>query len=152
MIIGKPGRYISKADAFDYVAGYACYNDGSVRDFSVTRISSPLARISRHRCLRPVDGDLDELGDLGPLRLQTRVNGQDRAGREDRADDLRYPYGRSNTAPRSRAWNPATSSPAARQEAWAPSVSRRCGSSPGDMWRWRSRRSVCSATASPMKS
>ena len=33
MIIGKSGRYISKSDAFGHIAGYACYNDGSVRDF-----------------------------------------------------------------------------------------------------------------------
>lgn len=33
VIIGKEGRRISEADAMDYVAGYACDNDGSVRDW-----------------------------------------------------------------------------------------------------------------------
>ena len=33
LIIGKPGRYIARKDAFDHVAGYACYNEGSVRDY-----------------------------------------------------------------------------------------------------------------------
>ena len=33
VIIGKPGRRISEQDAWDYVAGYSCYNDGSVRDW-----------------------------------------------------------------------------------------------------------------------
>ena len=32
-MIGKAGRYIPRADALDYVAGYACYNDGSIRDW-----------------------------------------------------------------------------------------------------------------------
>ncbi len=33
IIIGKPGRRISQKDSWSYVAGYSCYNDGSVRDF-----------------------------------------------------------------------------------------------------------------------
>ena len=32
-VIGKGGRYISEADALTHVAGYACYNDVSLRDF-----------------------------------------------------------------------------------------------------------------------
>lgn len=33
VIIGKPGRRIAEADAGAHIAGYACYNDGSVRDW-----------------------------------------------------------------------------------------------------------------------
>ncbi|MEO7243080.1 MAG: fumarylacetoacetate hydrolase family protein [Variovorax sp.] len=33
VIIGKGGRRISEADAHRHIAGYACYNDGSVRDW-----------------------------------------------------------------------------------------------------------------------
>src|SRR6202166_5306084 len=33
LIIGRSGRYISRADAWDYIAGSACYNEGSVRDY-----------------------------------------------------------------------------------------------------------------------
>lgn len=32
-IIGKAGRRISQQDAWDHIAGYSCYNDGSVRDW-----------------------------------------------------------------------------------------------------------------------
>lgn len=32
-VIGKKGRYIAKEDALDYVAGYMCGNDVSVRDW-----------------------------------------------------------------------------------------------------------------------
>lgn len=32
VIIGRPGRYIQRKDAMAYVAGFACYNDVSVRD------------------------------------------------------------------------------------------------------------------------
>lgn len=31
-VIGKSGRRISREKAYEHVAGYACYNDGSVRD------------------------------------------------------------------------------------------------------------------------
>ncbi|MGH8667883.1 MAG: fumarylacetoacetate hydrolase family protein [Burkholderiales bacterium] len=33
VIIGKPGRRISQQDAWSHIAGYSCYNDGSVRDW-----------------------------------------------------------------------------------------------------------------------
>src|SRR5262249_9569551 len=33
IIIGKGGRHISKADALSHIFGYACFNDGSLRDF-----------------------------------------------------------------------------------------------------------------------
>lgn len=35
VIIGKAGRHISKADALAHVAGYSCFNDGSLRDFQM---------------------------------------------------------------------------------------------------------------------
>ena len=33
IVIGKKGRRIARASAMSHVAGYACYNDGSVRDY-----------------------------------------------------------------------------------------------------------------------
>ena len=33
MVIGRTARHVKAADALDHVAGYACYNDGSVRDW-----------------------------------------------------------------------------------------------------------------------
>jgi 2-keto-4-pentenoate hydratase/2-oxohepta-3-ene-1,7-dioic acid hydratase in catechol pathway len=33
VIIGTPGRRISQENAYRHVAGYSCYNDGSVRDW-----------------------------------------------------------------------------------------------------------------------
>lgn len=32
-VIGRKGRHISEADALAHVAGYSCFNDGSVRDW-----------------------------------------------------------------------------------------------------------------------
>jgi 2-keto-4-pentenoate hydratase/2-oxohepta-3-ene-1,7-dioic acid hydratase in catechol pathway len=33
VIIGKAGRRISQKDSWNHIAGYSCYNDGSVRDW-----------------------------------------------------------------------------------------------------------------------
>jgi 2-keto-4-pentenoate hydratase/2-oxohepta-3-ene-1,7-dioic acid hydratase in catechol pathway len=77
VIIGKPGRYISQADAFGHVAGYACYNDGSVRDFQRhTHQFTPGKNFPGTGAFGPWLVTPDELGDLDSLRLQTRVNGQ----------------------------------------------------------------------------
>ena len=39
LIIGKPGRYISRKDSWSHIAGYACYNEGSVRDYPAPHLS-----------------------------------------------------------------------------------------------------------------
>ena len=33
IIIGKGGRFISEDEALSHIAGYACYNDGSIRNY-----------------------------------------------------------------------------------------------------------------------
>lgn len=33
IIVGKTARHINQAEAYDYIAGYSCYMDGSVRDW-----------------------------------------------------------------------------------------------------------------------
>jgi 2-keto-4-pentenoate hydratase/2-oxohepta-3-ene-1,7-dioic acid hydratase in catechol pathway len=77
VIIGKPGRYVARGDALSHVAGYSCYNDGSVRDFQRhTHQFTPGKNFPDTGASGPWMVTPDELGDLGPLRLQTRVNGQ----------------------------------------------------------------------------
>ncbi len=77
VVIGKPGRHIAAEDAFGHVAGYACYNDGSVRDFQRhTHQYTPGKNFPGTGAFGPWLATPDELGDLGPLRLRTRLNGQ----------------------------------------------------------------------------
>jgi 2-keto-4-pentenoate hydratase/2-oxohepta-3-ene-1,7-dioic acid hydratase in catechol pathway len=77
VIIGKPGRYIERARAFDHVAGYSLYNDGSVRDFQRhTHQFTPGKNFPFTGGFGPWLMTPDELGPLGALRLQTRINGQ----------------------------------------------------------------------------
>ncbi|HLZ04342.1 MAG TPA: fumarylacetoacetate hydrolase family protein [Bradyrhizobium sp.] len=77
VIIGKAGRYISRAEAMGHVAGYACYNDGSIRDFQRhTHQFTPGKNFPDTGAFGPWMMTPDELGELGELRLQTRLNGQ----------------------------------------------------------------------------
>jgi 2-keto-4-pentenoate hydratase/2-oxohepta-3-ene-1,7-dioic acid hydratase in catechol pathway len=77
LIIGKPGRYISRKDSWDHIAGYACYNEGSVRDYQRhTHQFTPGKNFPDTGAFGPWMVTPEEAGDLGPLRLQTRLNGQ----------------------------------------------------------------------------
>ncbi|MGM4916213.1 fumarylacetoacetate hydrolase family protein [Tardiphaga sp. 813_E8_N1_3] len=77
IVIGKPGRHITQADAWSHIAGYACYNEGSVRDFQRhTHQFTPGKNFPETGGFGPWMMTPDELGDVAPLRLQTRVNGQ----------------------------------------------------------------------------
>jgi 2-keto-4-pentenoate hydratase/2-oxohepta-3-ene-1,7-dioic acid hydratase in catechol pathway len=76
LVIGKPGRHITKQDAFDHVAGYACYNDGSVRDWQRHTIQfTPGKNFVGTGAFGPYLVTPDEVGPLPSLRLITRLNG-----------------------------------------------------------------------------
>jgi 2-keto-4-pentenoate hydratase/2-oxohepta-3-ene-1,7-dioic acid hydratase in catechol pathway len=76
LVIGKPGRHIARDDAFAHVAGYACYNDASVRDWQRhTHQFTPGKNFPGTGPFGPWLVTPDEVGPIGPQRLQTRVNG-----------------------------------------------------------------------------
>jgi 2-keto-4-pentenoate hydratase/2-oxohepta-3-ene-1,7-dioic acid hydratase in catechol pathway len=77
LIIGKAGRYIQRKDAWAHIAGYACYNEGSVRDYQRhTHQFTPGKNFPETGAFGPWMVTPDEAGDLGSLRLQTRLNGE----------------------------------------------------------------------------
>lgn len=76
VIIGQPGRHISRADAMAHVAGFSVFNDASVRDWQ--RHSgqfTPGKNFPASGGFGPAMVTPDELGPLGPQRVQTRLNG-----------------------------------------------------------------------------
>ena len=76
VVIGKGGRHISQADAWNHVAGYSIYNDVSVRDWQ--RHAQQIASGKNFVGTGPFGPWLvtpDELGDPGKLKLETRING-----------------------------------------------------------------------------
>ena len=77
VIIGKEGRRISEADALAHVAGYACYNDGSVRDWQKhTHQFMPGKTFASTGAFGPWMVTADEIPDPASLHLQTRLNGK----------------------------------------------------------------------------
>jgi 2-keto-4-pentenoate hydratase/2-oxohepta-3-ene-1,7-dioic acid hydratase in catechol pathway len=78
IIIGTKARHLTKANALSCIAGYACYNDGSIRDYQ------------RKTTQWTIGKNFDATGGFGPwlvtpdelpagaagLRIQSRLNGK----------------------------------------------------------------------------
>lgn len=79
VIIGKPGRHISAAKALTHVAGYACFNDASVRDwqFHSTQFT-PGKNFHGTGAFGPYMVTSDEVADPQALDIVLRVNGEQR--------------------------------------------------------------------------
>jgi 2-keto-4-pentenoate hydratase/2-oxohepta-3-ene-1,7-dioic acid hydratase in catechol pathway len=75
VVIGKPGRHIKAEHALDYVAGYTCFVDGSVRDFQKFSVTSG-KNFPGTGPLGPWLVTADEITDPSRLTLTTRLNGQ----------------------------------------------------------------------------
>jgi 2-keto-4-pentenoate hydratase/2-oxohepta-3-ene-1,7-dioic acid hydratase in catechol pathway len=76
VIIGRGGRAIARERALEHVAGYAVFNDASVRDWQ--RHSSqftPGKNFPATGGFGPALVTPDEIDDLAALRVQTRLNG-----------------------------------------------------------------------------
>jgi 2-keto-4-pentenoate hydratase/2-oxohepta-3-ene-1,7-dioic acid hydratase in catechol pathway len=77
VVIGQGGRRIREEDAWNHIAGYACYNDGSVRDWQVaTSQWTPGKNFYRTGGFGPWMVTSDEIAPGRVMRLQTVLNGQ----------------------------------------------------------------------------
>lgn len=77
-VIGKPGKYISEANALDHVAGYCIVNDVSERDFQIRR-QGQWTKGKSCDSFGPVGPWLvtpDEIADPQALKLWLSVNGE----------------------------------------------------------------------------
>ncbi len=77
VVIGTRARHVVGADAMDHVAGFSCFNDGSVRDWQVhsTQITAG-KNFARTGSFGPWLVTPEEFGDPYTKRLQTRLNGE----------------------------------------------------------------------------
>jgi 2-keto-4-pentenoate hydratase/2-oxohepta-3-ene-1,7-dioic acid hydratase in catechol pathway len=76
VVIGRHARAVPEADALDYVAGYSCYMDGTVRDFQKhTSQVTPAKSFPGTGAFGPWIATADEVGDPNRLDLVTRLNG-----------------------------------------------------------------------------
>ncbi len=77
IIIGKGGRRIREEDAWEHIAGYSCYNDGSIRDWQVaTSQWTPGKNFYKTGGFGPWMVTSDEIKPGQVMRLQTILNGQ----------------------------------------------------------------------------
>ena len=77
IVIGKGGRRISEADSWSHIAGYSCYNDGSVRDWqNHTTQWIPGKNFKGSGAFGPWLVTSDEIKPGQKMALTTRLNGQ----------------------------------------------------------------------------
>lgn len=77
IIIGRKGRRIAPEKAWDHIAGYAPFNDGSIRDWQRHNIQfTPGKTWPGTGGFGPAMVTPDEIADLGAQRVQTRLNGE----------------------------------------------------------------------------
>jgi 2-keto-4-pentenoate hydratase/2-oxohepta-3-ene-1,7-dioic acid hydratase in catechol pathway len=76
VIIGKQCRHVKAADAWGVIAGYSCYNDGTIRAFQRhTAQFHPGKNFYHSGSFGPWLVTPDEMGDVTRQPLQTRLNG-----------------------------------------------------------------------------
>lgn len=76
IIIGKGGRFISEDEALNHIAGYACYNDGSIRNYQRhTSQYTPGKTFPGTGGFGPYMVTPGEVGDYRKLPIELRLNG-----------------------------------------------------------------------------
>lgn len=77
VVIGKGGRNITQAQAFEHIAGYACFNDGTARDWQRhTHQWIPGKNFPSTGPLGPFMATRKEIPDVNQLTLESRLNGE----------------------------------------------------------------------------
>ena len=76
VVIGKRAHRVGRTDALAHVAGYSCFNDGSVRDYQRHGPQwTPGKNFHRSGSFGPWLVTADEVPDPTALTLETRLNG-----------------------------------------------------------------------------
>ena len=77
LVIGKTARHVKAADALDYIAGYTCFMDGSIRDWQNHGSQfTPGKNFKDSGSFGPWLVTADEIPDPTILNLTTRLNGE----------------------------------------------------------------------------
>ena len=78
IVIGKKGKFLSEEQAWDYIFGYTCGNDMSVRDVQLSVSQYLMGKSFDGMCpLGPYVVTSDSI-DVSDLAIKTRVNGETR--------------------------------------------------------------------------
>jgi 2-keto-4-pentenoate hydratase/2-oxohepta-3-ene-1,7-dioic acid hydratase in catechol pathway len=78
VIIGRPGRRISQKEAWSHIAGYSCYNDGSVRDWQRHTVQWTAGKnFAKTGGFGPWMVTADEIPPGTKMTLSCRLNGRE---------------------------------------------------------------------------
>lgn len=75
LVIGRPGRHITPKRAMEHVAGYACFNDASVRDYQTSHSLPAGKNFHATAGFGPWLVTADDVPDPGNLAIRTLLNG-----------------------------------------------------------------------------
>ncbi len=77
VIVGKPGRHIAREQAYEHVAGYTCFNDGSIRDWQFhTSQIMPGKNFHHSGAAGPWMVEAADISDPANLDISLRLNGE----------------------------------------------------------------------------
>jgi 2-keto-4-pentenoate hydratase/2-oxohepta-3-ene-1,7-dioic acid hydratase in catechol pathway len=77
VIIGREGRRIAEKDSWQHIAGYSCYNDGSVRDWQRHTVQWTAGKnFARTGAFGPWLVSADEIPPNTVMTLSCRLNGE----------------------------------------------------------------------------
>jgi 2-keto-4-pentenoate hydratase/2-oxohepta-3-ene-1,7-dioic acid hydratase in catechol pathway len=77
VIIGKPARRVPRDKAYDYVAAYSCFNDGSVRDYQRHGAQwTPGKNFDASGSFGPCAVTVDSAPEPSAMQLTTTLNGE----------------------------------------------------------------------------
>lgn len=76
VVLSKDARNVKAKDAAQYVAGYTCFMDGSVRDYQFQRTLDQGKNFYRSSSMGPCLVTADEVGPLDKLTITTKVAGE----------------------------------------------------------------------------
>jgi acylpyruvate hydrolase len=90
-VVGRRARHVPLADAFSCIAGYACFNEGSVRDFQRRTTQWDMGKnFDRTGGFGPWVVTADELPPGGKgLKIECRLNGQ--VMQSDNTENMMFP-------------------------------------------------------------
>ena len=76
VVLSKDARNVKAEDAEQYIAGYTCFMDGSVRDYQFQRTLDQGKNFYRSSSIGPCLVTADEVGALDKLTITTKVAGE----------------------------------------------------------------------------
>ncbi|MGV2181490.1 fumarylacetoacetate hydrolase family protein [Rhizobium rhizogenes] len=90
VVIGRGGRYIAEENALEHVAGYACYNDATIRDWQRHTFQfTPGKNFPSTGAFGPQLVTPDEVGDYRNLSIKGKLNGE--VMQDAKLSDLIFP-------------------------------------------------------------